>query len=98
MNNLGAAELNWDAQELDTGLSIGLLRMPVQTSYQYILGEHSDGVFFVVINGAIDADGQTLGVHKNVYVPAKDESFEITTINSYAEILVLQMPQKNASY
>jgi hypothetical protein len=72
--------------------------MPVQASYQYILGEHSDGVFFVVINGAIDADGQTLGVHKNVYVPAKDECFEITTTNSYAEILVLQMPQKNASY
>jgi redox-sensitive bicupin YhaK (pirin superfamily) len=98
MNNLGVAELNWDAQELDTGLGIGLLRMPVKASYQYILGEHSDGVFLVVINGSIDADGQTLGVHKNVYVPAKHESFAITTTNSYAEILVLQMPQKNASY
>jgi len=98
MNNLGAAELNWDAKEIDTGLSIGLLKMPARTSYQYILGEHSDGVFLVVINGSIDADGQTLGVHKNVYVPAKETSFEITTTNSYAEILVLQMPEKNGNY
>jgi hypothetical protein len=72
--------------------------MPVKASYQFILGEHSDGVFFVVINGSINADVQTLGVHKNIYVPASEKNFEITTTNSYAEILVLQMPEKNSNY
>lgn len=98
MNQLKAPQLNWEHKESSIGMGVGLLRMPTHASYFFNFEPLADGVFFVVINGAIDADGQSLGVNKNIYFSSKEKSFEIVTSDFYAEVLVLQVPVKENIY
>ncbi len=95
---LKVPEFVWDHIEPSTGLGIGLLKMPSQTSYSFKPADKAEGIFLVVIGGSIDAGDVPIGVKQNIYISATEEVFEIKTLDSYAELLVLQMPLKEPIY
>jgi hypothetical protein len=98
IKGLKSPEFSWDHFEADVGLGIGLLRMPSFTSYLIRPADNVDGIFLVVIGGAVDIDGVVIGAKQNIFASAKEKPFEIKVLDGYAELLVLQMPLKEKTY
>jgi hypothetical protein len=98
IQELKSPEFFWDHFEVDNGLGIGLLKMPSFTSYLVKPSDNVDGIFLVVIGGAVNVDGVVIGVKKNIFASSKEKPFEIKVQDGYAELLVLQMPLKEKTY
>jgi hypothetical protein len=98
IQELKSPEFFWDHFEVDNGLGIGLLKMPSFTSYLVKPSDNVDGIFLVVIGGAVIVDGVVIGVKKNIFASSKEKPFEIKVQDGYAELLVLQMPLKEKTY
>jgi hypothetical protein len=98
INALKQPEFSWDHFDSEIRLGVGLLKMPSFSSYVVKPEKNSDGIFLVVIGGEISVFNERIGVNQNVFISASEISLEIKTSDGYAELLVLQMPEKELPY
>lgn len=98
LDQLEQIDLQWIHQEVQSGLGVGVLKLPKHTTYQLTMPQNIAGIFVIVMQGCLIEGNQTLRKNENVYMSRDIKSYNMQSDDQAAQILLLQMPLKDSAY
>jgi len=98
LDQLEQKHLQWIHQEVQSGLGVGVLKLPKNETYQLAIPQNIAGIFIIVMQGSLIEGEQYLRKNENLYISRDVKSHSLQTDNQAAQILVLQMPIRDEAY
>ena len=98
LDQLEQIHLQWIHQDFQSGLGIGVLKLPKNETYLLPMPQNIAGIFIIVMQGCLVEDAQYLRKNENIYISQDIKGYNIQTADLAAQILILQMPLKDLSY
>jgi len=96
LSSLSQSTLSWIHQE--NTLGVGVLEMPAENQYQLSIPQNIAGVFLIAMQGTVYIEDTKLVKNENIFAYPKLQNIQIETLGLPTQILVLQMPLRDAGY